>query len=101
VKLAKILKTPIEELQRRMSSREFTIWKVLNRRGELPDDYDLFGMVAAAVMNAGFRYPKKPVGADEFRPKVEEQKTDREKALAISKRVVKVPALLNDMTWNT
>jgi hypothetical protein len=58
-------------------------------------------MVAAAVMNAGFRYPQKPVGADAFRPKMVEKKTAREKALAISKRVVRVPTLLNEMTWNT
>lgn len=59
----------IRELQRRMDSEEFSEWLWADAHGELPDAYDTFGMVAAAVMNAGFRYPTTPVGKEDFRPK--------------------------------
>jgi hypothetical protein len=57
-------------MMREIDSAEFSEWQWAESRGELPDAYDTFGMVAAAVMNAGFRYPKTPVGAEDFRPKI-------------------------------
>jgi hypothetical protein len=69
----------IRELQSRMDSAEFSEWLWADSRGELPDAYDTFGMVAAAVMNAGFRYPKVPVGKDEFRPKFTTPEQEAEK----------------------
>jgi hypothetical protein len=57
-------------MQEEIDSSEFSEWLWADKRGELPDAYDTFGMVAAAVMNAGFRYPKVPVGKEDFRPKL-------------------------------
>lgn len=88
-------------MQEAIDSAEFSEWQFAESRGELPDEYLLFGMVTAAVMNSGFRHPKNPVGPDDFRPKLVKSVSDREKGIELGERLTKTATLTNDLTWNT
>lgn len=80
-----------------MDSAEFSEWLWADARGELPDAYDTFGMVAAAVMNAGFRYPESPVGKEDFRPKFARA---GEQAAAVIDKMTKPPDY-SEFIWKT
>jgi hypothetical protein len=82
-------------MMREIDSAEFSEWQWAENRGELPDGYDLFGMVAAAVMNAGFRYPKTPVGTEDFRPKIR----TAEKVDVVAKLIT--PPDYSEFIWKT
>lgn len=83
-----------------MDSAEFSEWLWAESRGELLDDYSRFGMVAAAVMNAGFRYPKEPVGSDAFRPKFETPEQTKEKTVKAFDKMTKRPDY-SEFIWRT
>jgi hypothetical protein len=74
-------------MQAAIDSVEFSEWLWADARGELPDAYDTFGMVAAAAMNSGMRYPKKPVVADDFRPKFTTAAKEQEKQVKAFERM--------------
>jgi hypothetical protein len=81
----------IRELQHRMDSAEFSEWLWADARGELPDAYDTFGMVAAAVMNSGFRHPENMVGKEDFRPKFTTAEKEQEKQVKAFDRMTAKP----------
>lgn len=83
-----------------MDSEEFSEWLWADKRGELPDAYDTFGMVAAAVMNAGFRYPKVPAGKEDFRPKFTTAKELEEKQVKAMDKLV-TPPDYSEYIWQT
>lgn len=83
-----------------MDSAEFSEWLWADSRGELPDAYDTFGMVAAAVMNSGMRYPKVPVGKEDFRPKFETVEQAKEKQVKAMDRLVVRPDY-SEFIWKT
>jgi hypothetical protein len=91
----------IEELQSRMSSREFEVWRVLDRRGELPDDWTRVGVIAAAVANfSGFSRPARTVSADDFRPKRTTPEQEEAKQIAAFESLVKPPDY-SEFIWKT
>ena len=90
-----------------MPSEEFTEWQFADARSEIPDDRQKVGMIVAAVMNSGFRYPKNPVGWEDFWPKPQKRETQRDKDIKRSERLIaaRTPKeQRNDMTcavWTT
>lgn len=83
-----------------MDSAEFSEWLWADARGELPDAYDTFGMVTAAVMNAGFRHPEKPVGKEDFRPKFISAEDRDKQQVAAFERMTKPPDY-REFIWKT
>jgi hypothetical protein len=83
-----------------MTSAEFSEWAWAAARGELPDAYDTFGMVAAATMNSGYRSPKTPVGAEDFRPKFTTPKQIEQQQVAAFERMTKPPDY-SEYIWQT
>jgi hypothetical protein len=83
-----------------MTSAEFSEWQWADARGELPDAYDTFGMVTAAVANFGARYPKTPVVADDFRPKFTTAAQEQEKQVKAFERMT-TPPDYSEFIWKT
>lgn len=88
-----------------MPSEEFVEWQYADAMQEIPNDQQLFGMVAAASMNAGFRYPKNPVGWKDLWPEPKPVEAQREKDVRQGERITARPKeQANDLdcaVWTT
>jgi hypothetical protein len=83
-----------------MDSAEFSEWLWADARGELPDAYDTFGMVAAAVANFSYQPPKVPLGKEDFRPKFTTAAKEQEKQVKAFDRMTKPPDY-SEFIWKT
>jgi hypothetical protein len=57
-------------------------------------------MVAAAVMNSGMRYPKVPVGKEDFRPKFTTPEEEAAKQVKVFEKLTKRPDY-SEFIWKT
>lgn len=94
-------------MQEAVSSEEFTEWQFADACGEILDDYDRAGMIAAAIANFGLSPPKKPISAHEmaeaFRPKRIRYSEQKDKAITLGEKLTAQPRQANvssnGLTW--
>lgn len=89
-----------------MPSEEFVEWQYADAVQEIPSDQQLFGMMAAAVVNfGGLSRPKNPAGWQDFWPKPKPAEAQRERDIKQGERMAERPAVqTNDLdcpVWTT